>query len=85
MKKSKIRHDVKKFVMTKTRHDIKNLLWRQKHAMTSKSLLYVKTRRDVKILAPILHFYDVSSPSYQRLCVFHKFGDFNNRPIPVVV
>ena len=85
--KSKIRHDVKSLswlqkVMTSWQKHVmtsKNLLWRQKVCYTS------KTRRDVKIMAPILHFYEVSSPSYQRLCVFHKFGDFNIRPIPVVV
>ena len=92
--KSKIRHDVKKFVMTskshdvmtKTRHDIKKSVMTSKTCHDVNKVCYTsKTRWDVKIFAPILHFYDVSSPIYQRLCVFHKFCDFNIRPIPVVV
>ena len=73
------RHDKNMSWHQKVSYDVKNMSWRQKVRYTS------KTRRDVKILAPILHFYDVSSPSYQWVCVFHKFGDFNIRPIPVVV
>ena len=73
------RHDKNTSWHQKVCYDVKNMSWRQKVRYAS------KTRRDVKILAPILHFYDVSSPSYQRLCVFHKFGDFNIRTIPVVV
>ena len=76
------RHDKNTSWHQEVCYDVKNMSWRHKVCYTS------KTRRDVNILAPILHFYDVSSPSmpsYQRLCVFHKFSDFNIRPIPVVV
>ena len=71
------RHDKNTSWHQKVCYDVKNMSWRHKVCYTS------KTRRDVNILAPILHSYDVSSPSYQRLCVFHKFGDFNIRPIAI--
>ena len=47
---------------------------RERYVMISKIL---QIRLCLKnILALIRHFYDVSFPSYQRLCVFfHNFGD----------
>ena len=60
--------------------DIKGMLWRQKlcHGVkTFSPIKYVLVCLCFKnILGPILHFYDVSFLSYQWLCVFHNFGDF---------
>ena len=65
---------------SKTCHDVRKVF------ITSNTRHDVnKNHPDVpNIFEPILHFYDVPSQRYQRLCVFHKFGDFTIRPIPVI-
>ena len=77
--REEVRHEVKKFVMTSK--------IRERYAMTSKIRLSVLSEMPNPILvrlclknisAPIkLSTYFVLLPSYQRLFVFHNFGDLN--------
>ena len=71
-----------------------------RYGMTQKMRLHVKTIQPYlkcqlrlflgisfrTLLAPIWRFYDVSFPSYQRLCVFHNFSDLDLDlwPMPVI-
>ena len=55
------RHDKNTSWHQKVCYDVKNMSWRHKVCYTS------KTRRDVKIVAPILHFYDVFSTNLVTL------------------
>ena len=81
-------HDSKMFVVTskntlcckKVCHDIKNTSWHENVRHDVKKFVMTWTN----ILIQILHSYDVSLPSYQRLCVFHTFVDLDLWPIPVI-
>ena len=78
---SKTRHNDKRFITSKSLswsqkvcHDVKNMSWWQTVCHDVKNTSYDD---DTKYFVSNLHFYDVSSPGYQRVCVFHKFGDFD--------
>ena len=78
---SKTRHDVKKIVMTsKTCHDVNKLV------ITSKTRHDVKKKSSWRLIYFWTNFTFLRCvvPSYQRLWVFHKFGDFNIRPNSVI-
>ena len=86
--KSKIRHDVKKFVMTSKNHDV---MTKTRHDI-KKSVITSKTYHDVKKFVIRQKHVETSKFWHQfyisTMCrppVINKFGDFNIRPIPVVV
>ena len=76
----KVRHDVKNIVMTSIGYVVTSKIasWRWKfsvlYKMSNKRLIRLRFKN---ILALIWHWYDVSFPSYRRLCVFHNFGDLD--------